>query len=48
MQKTGPTLTIYETYTVYNVFLRKQLPFWGCDDSKCVKIFSGVHIFNLD
>jgi len=36
MQKTGaPVLTIY---TLYDVFLREELPFGGRDDYTCVKI----------
>jgi len=36
VQKTGgPISTIYISY---DVFLRKELPFWGCDDCTCVKI----------
>jgi len=27
----------------HDVFLRKELPFWGRSDCTCVKIFSGVN-----
>lgn len=30
-------------YTSYDVFLGKELPFGGCDDCICVKIFSGIN-----
>ena len=36
----GPTLTIC---TSYDVFLHKELPFGGCGDCICVKIFSGIN-----
>jgi len=29
-------------YTSYEVFLLKELSFWGRDDRICVEIFSGV------
>jgi len=46
VQKTGgPTLMIY---TSYDVFLRKELPFWGHSDCSSVKIFTGVKFFNVD
>jgi len=41
----GPILT---SYTSYNVFLHKELPFVAGNDSICNKIFSGVIFFNRD
>jgi len=35
-------------YTSYDVFLHKELPFGGLIDCTCVKIFSGINIFNGD
>ena len=34
---------ILPIYTSYDVFLRKELPFGGCVDCTCVKIFSGIN-----
>jgi len=45
VQKTGgPMLTIY---TLYDVFLCKELFFGGCDDCTDVKFFSGINFFKI-
>jgi len=33
-------------YTLYDWRLHKELSFVGCDDSTCVKIFSGINFIN--
>jgi len=45
VQKTaGPMLTIN---TSYDQFLHKELRFDDRDDCTCVKIFSGVNVFEI-
>jgi len=36
------------TYTLYDMFLCKELLFGACNDCTCVKIFSGIEFFNRD
>ena len=45
MQKTDELILVI--YTSYDVFLRKELPFGGCDDCTCIKIFSGINFLKL-
>ena len=41
MQNTGELmLTIY---MLYDMFLRKELPFGGQDDCTCIKMFCGIN-----
>ena len=38
MQKTGGPI-----YTSYDMLLCKELPFGGCNDCVCIKIFTGIN-----
>jgi len=39
---------ILTIYTLYDVFLCKELPFGVAMIASCIKIFSGIYFFNRD